>query len=511
MAITRIDSNIVGLRIAEETDLKTLPGSPTWYPFEPNSFSDFGGQIKTVARKPLSASRQNQKGTITDLEAAGGFEQDLTQDNLLRILQGFLFADAREKATTKPLNELISSGVPITAVDGTAETYAVDSDPSLGFLAGHLVYGSGFNVATNNGLHKIATVSASALTTTGLDDEASPPAAAKLQAVGYEFADGTIDLEMVGGLPRLVRKSGTFDLTTLGLVRGEWIFVGGDAAGTTFANNVGYARVNAIAATYIELDKVSWAPQAEVGTGKTLRIWFGTVVKNESEPSLVKRRSYHLERSTGSDDDGAMYEYLVGAIANQLGIAIKTADKATCDLSFVACEHEPRTGAEGVKAAGTRPAVVPADCFNTSSDVKRVKMSLVSATSATPAPIAAYASDFAISINNNVSADKAIGTLGAIGTSAGNFDVSGSGTFYFAGQGAAEAARQNSDVTFDIIFAKNNAGMVFDLPLVSIGNARLQIEPDRAIMLPIEMSAAESKFNHTLLVSHFKYLPTVAI
>lgn len=502
MAIKKIDSNATGLRFAEEVESKVLPGAPIWYPLEPNSYKDFGGQLSTVARNPINASRQRKKGTITDLDASGGFSQDLTQNNTTRLMQGIFFAKAREKGTTGSLH---AAGVVITGVSATQVTAAAGMDR---FKVGDLVLLSGFGVAGNNGLKMVTAAAAGAIDCAGLTEEAAPPAGAKVEVVGFQFDAGDLSIAMVGGLPRLTSAGGQ-DMTTLGLIPGEWVYLGGDGAGTRFTNNSGFARVNAVAAGYVEFDKTDWTPQVEAGGALTIRLFLGIVLKNESDPALIQRFTYQLERYLGKDDDGDMAEYLPGAVANEWTIDMKQADKITTDISFVATDNEQRTGLDGLKG-GTRPNVASGECFNTTSDFARIKLAKVNAADAAPVPLFAFATEMQLSVKNNVTPNKAIGTLGAFDVSAGTFEVGGKLTAYFSDVNAVKAVRENADVTIDIAIAKNNAGMVFDIPLIALGDGRLSIEQDKAVVLPLEMNAAESKFNHTLLVNVFPYLPTIA-
>lgn len=502
----KIDSNNTGLRIAEEECLKQLPVSPVWFPAEPNSYSDFGPSITTVARNPINPSRQRKKGVVTDLDATGGFNQDLTQDNTTRFLQGFFFADAREPFSTRPLN---GAAIPVTAVD-TTDGYAAAIGAGK-VVVGDIIQAIGFGSVANNGPKVVTAADADSVNAAGLVAEAAPPAGAMFHIVGKQLASGDISIVMNGGLVRLTSAANNMITLFPDLFPGRWLFIGGDGANSRFANNVGFARVSAIAAGYLEFDKVSWAaPVNEAGAGKTIQVFDGLVIRNEPDPLNIKRRTYQLERTLGQDADGTMAEYLVGAVANELTINMPQADKVNIDLGYVACDGTTRTGLEGLKA-GTRPNPEGSDtAFNTSNNFKRIKLSSVIPGVAAPAPLFAFATDLSLTINNNVSPNKAVGTLGAFDTSAGTFEVGGEITAYFASVAATRAVRNNADITIDIIMVKENAGLLFDVPLLSLGNGRLGIEQDQAVTVPLETNAAESVFGHTLLFQSFGYLPDVA-
>lgn len=519
-AINKIDSNITGLSFAEEVCLKQLPTTgvdgfdPTWYGLEPNSFSDFGGEIATVARAPIDPSRQNKKGTVTDLDASGGFNNDFVNDEALRrLLQGFFFADIRQKPTTKPMN---GAAIVMGAVTATDDKYATGATAVAFNVAGLIVNASGFAVAANNGLHVVVSADANDVTVAnGLVDEATPPAAAKLEVVGYEFDTAEAGITKTGNVLSLT-DSGN-GLAALGLIVGEWIYIGGDGAANadSFVNNKGYARIKSIAAGAIVLDDASFNGATETSTGKKIRIFFGSVLKNESTPALIKRRSYQFERTLGEGPTDAQAEYLEGAVANELTLNIPSAEKMTVDMSFVACDNTHKSGESGdeIKSAtlGTLVPAVGADAFNTTSDVYRMKMYIHDATNSNPESLFAFVTEGNISINNGVTPNKAVGTLGAIDTSAGNFVVGGSLTAYFSTIEAVRAVRNNADVGFNIIVAAENSGFAWDIPLLGLGGGRSTVEKDQPIMVPLEPNGAQNAAGYTLLFNYFPYLPTVAM
>lgn len=75
---------------------------------------------------------------------------------------------------------------------------------------------------------------------------------------------------------------------------------------------------------------------------------------------------------------------------------------------------------------------------------------------------------------------------------------------------AVNAVRNNESVSMDLVLVKDNIGIVWDIPLMTLGNGMVAVEQDQAITVPLDMMAAQSSFGHTLLYVNFPYLPNAA-
>lgn len=508
--LNKIDSNVTGLRYQEETSIGVANVANDWIPLEPNGYTDFGGELTTVARNPINPSRQRKKGVVTDLDASGGFGTDLTQTNMQDLLQGFFFASLANKG-----QEIV------TAVDvDTSNPDEYEVAATAGFFVGSLIKGKNFTNAANNAFNVVTAIvtDVSVEVADGvLIAEASPPADAEIVVVGFQGLGGDIDVDSTGSFPALTSTS--LDFTTLGLQVGEWIFVGGDQAALAFvaAANNGYKRIRTIAATRLEFDKSDSAMSTEASTTETIQLFFGRVLKNELGTGIV-RRTYQLERTLGAPDDAlpveVQAEYLVGAVPSEFSFNIPTADKLVTDLTFVAIDNEQIDGPTALKA-GARPSLVEADAFNTSSDFSRIKMNIHTDANEAPSALFAFLTELTLTINNTLSPNKAVGVLGAFEVTAGTFVVNGSMTAYFSNIAAVQAVRDNADVTIDFHLSKANAGISVDIPLLVLGDGRANIEQDQPITLPLSFDAAtgakiDTNLDHTILMVFFDFLPDAA-
>jgi hypothetical protein len=502
MMADKQDANQVGLYVSRETSNGVLAEPAIFREREPNSFDDFGTEYTLLARRPFSASRQRKKGGQVDQDSDGGWNEDFTQRGMNDTMEAFFFAAMRRKPTTFA-----------TAAVSASDDFTVAS--SVGFTVDTLVLASGYR--RNNGLHLVNAITDAThvSVTTALVDEATTKG--RLEVVGHQFPAGDMSLSLVGGVARLT--SASYNMTTFGLIPGEWVFVGDDGVTLHFDTTPGfYARIGVEGVTedYIEFDKTTRAiPEAgDAGADKTIRLFFGYLVKNEDDPDLIVKHTHTVERTLGKDANGYMSEVLSGFVLNEMTWNSPLSDKVNIDVTGVAMRGEKRKGDVGPLTRLGANTIVKAegdDLFNTSSNVFRLRLSILDQETLNPTPLFARVTDWNASINNNVSVNKAQGTMGGFDTTAGNFDLDAEFTAYFTTMDAAEAIEDNADVTFDAIYSKQNAAVIMDIPLVATGGGRLNVEMDAAIMLPLTIAGAESPFGYTALLNWLPYVPNVGI
>lgn len=507
----RADSNISETRYAEETAFGTVGGSEVWNLIEVNSFSEARGQYTKVARNPIASDRQRKKGVTTDLDVQAGFQSDLTQYNLADLFQGLFFADFRTKVEFGGAGQLVSvnGSNQFTAASGLT-AFAVDD---------LVVLRQGTQVAGNsNRVLRVTAATGTLLTVSQTLVAETLPAGATLVKVGVRTAAGDLDVDAAGAFP--VITSTTLNFVTLGLTPGEFIWIGGDDALTTFstaANNC-LARIRSVSANSITIDKASKGDMVtEANTLNTVELYVGRVLKNEQIEDQV-RRTYQIERQLGAPDDSLPSdiesEYFTGCVFNEAVFNMTSGEKITVDCKFIGADQELYDGATGPKA-GTRPDIENADAVNGASDLKIVRLSRVVAGDEDPDPLAAFFPSATVTVNNGVEPLKALTQLGAFDMSTGDFVVTASVQGYFTTNDAVAAVRDNDSLTFHVYSTRNSQGWVMDMPLVTAGDGSITIEKDKPMMLPLTLEAAsgeeiDSNLDHTLCMTWFDGLPLLA-
>lgn len=501
--VESITSNATGMFACEEVTPGVIPQDGVWTEKEPNSYANFGSELKTVQRMPINANRRNKKGTVVGFTAGAGYETDLTADNLRDDMQGFFFADLRRKSRIVA-SAVLNDGFTVPA-GGAA------------YVAGTLLTAVGSTIAGNNGMFKAAAGSgANKVAVAGLTAVAAQEVT--IRRVGIEFAAGDAAIVNEGGLPAL--ETAAFDMTTLGVIPGEIVYLGGDAAATTFGDaGRGWCRVKSVAANVMVFDKTDFAFAPNDGAGKTIRLFFGEVIRDE-DAALQKTRSYSIMRQLGRPDSDApnavQAEVVTRCVASKLSLKVPEEDKITADLSFMGGDvvYFKDLGTE--LAGADYVGVVEADAINSTGDMKRAVMTVYpDAPNSSPAPLLAVFNSFNLDFDNNIKENKAVTRLGTFVLSPGNFGVSGTFTGYFVTVEALKAVRNNADVSFMMAAYKGGKGVALDLPLLSLATKGLDVKMNEPVMIPIDTDAAtgrkyDANMAHTALMVFFDYLPEVA-
>lgn len=506
----RVLTNNFSLSYSIEASLGTLAGTPTWKTTEPNTVSEAGADIKTVAREPISPLRQRRKGTTVDLDSGIKVQFDLTMSHIEDFIEGFFFASAVNNSNQAPLrsgalfNSLAADDDPPPA--GTDSGYT-HSALSGAIAAGRLVYVRGFSNSTNNGMKEVktgSTTTATLITTALVDETPGNSANASLELAGVRGAVGDITLTVSGTTGTL--GATTLNFTTLNLTVGQIIHIGGLTTTNQFNNGKGYARITSIAAGALGLDKISSTLVTDTGAGKQIDILFSQFIRNVSSSNAsYLERSFQFELAYPNlqvPGPGDMYQYCKGNYASKLEFNLPLTDKASMNVEFIGTDTADPTTSRATNASTPR-GVTRSTAFSDSSDIVRLRIQSVAQSDVT-----SCFKDTKITIDNNVSAEKCLGTLGAVFMNVGNFNIDLDTTVLFTDPAIPIAIKANTTMTMDFVMKNGDGGFAIDIPSLTLQGGGKEFPINESIRIKVPGQAfADAVLGYSMSCSTFAAVP----
>lgn len=485
------NTNRVALGLVPEVTFGTTPATPAFESLRVTS-PNLTYTPRTITSNEIRADRQITDLILVGAENAGTIGFEVSFGALDTVIEALLFGTW----TNKPSKVNLTADSAITDAGTVANTYAVDAN-GTNFKLGHLTQASGFTNAANNQVFRVASSTGTTVvgTALGLTAETAPPAGATLRVVGFEGASGDITAVTAGGNGL---GSTALDFTTLGIVPGEWLKIGGAAAGQQFtgtAANNGRVRVQSVTATKIFLDVVPAGWAADAGAGKTIRVWMGDYCRNG-----VVQRSFTIERQY-QDHSPVDYEYFRGC---------EFADGTfQFDTQAIATFSSRVTGKDAVvqttRFAGATDVAAPTNpVLNTSSNVARIAEGGVVVAGPN------YVVNASIALNNNLRQQPAIGALGAVGIGVGEAGVTGRLNTYFGDATIYAKVLANTQTSFDICLVRsdtNGQSIHFDMPAAKFSAGAPAVPgKNQDIFADMQLAAfRHATLGYTLQVQRFHY------
>lgn len=505
--MARSQTNRFALAVAIEASTGVLPATPLWINLEPNTIGTYGGENTTTPRTPITPDRQNRKGTVTDRDSSVEWEGDTTKHHFLTFIEGFVFA---QRASSTVMERIQAGSDYDNLAAATATTMSHDALTSA-LIDNVLVFSRGFTNSGNNGLLEVTTGSTTTTTAfTGTAFTAETPATttgARIDVCGRRFTDLTWDdtAKTVG--------SAAQDLSTLGLTVGQHLRVGSDI--NAFTNGQVSGRITAITAALITLDKIE-----NLGTGtldgggnesaSSVDLLYGPYVRNVAiTDSDFLDQTYQFEAvyddlqdPTGTGDE---YEYSIGNQGNEMTVDMPGQDKSTISFSFIGTDSEDITT---TRKSNTANAVEPVQttAFNTSSDFARLNL-----WDSTESDLTSCFKTLTLTIGNEVSTEKCLGTLGAVFMNTGNFTVGIEAELLFTTSSVSQSIKDNDTVAFDVLLFNDDGALHLDIPSLTLGGGGKSFPVNESITISTTGTAFKDPvYDTSLAFTEFPYFPEVS-
>ena len=487
----RVLTNNVSMSYSIESALGVA--GTTWTLLEPNGINAFGSKITTTARDPISRLRQRRKGAVTDLDSDIEFEHDMTMAVVRDFIEGFCFASAVNKEVTR---------LSATAAETTGDTFtgmtALTAGQAAKLAADTLVWVKG-GVSANDGLKSVATDAAATDTSLAVNENLTDDTSAyTISFAGYRVAaaaTSTWTWDATNKIGTLASAGVGTALQARGLTVGQTAHIGsiasaGGAVQNAYENAAandmyGYARVKSISADAVVFDKVAAALQYTDATSPAtdVDVVFGEFIRNVAVGSsdyLERSFQFELESPNLGTGGASQYEYSKGNYCNTMKLSLPLTDKATITFGFTGTDTDVPTATQ---KTGADSAASPDEtaALSTTSDIARLRI--------LGTDEAGLSTDFKsldITLNNNVSPEKVLGTLGAKYMNTGNFEVDLDSKLLFTNPDVVAAIRNNETVGIETIVHNDDGVVAFDFPSQTLGDGARDFPVNESVQITVK-------------------------
>lgn len=511
--MSAVNTNFISIALAKETSFDVLPGSPTWKTRQPNGGIKYGNAIKTVPREPIESTRQDSKGILVGSDSSIEWDEDLTGQVLSDQMEALLMSEAVHSNLHFEGISVNSTGfiIPSATASQAAKLQWVTAGPKS------LVFSVGYANAANNGL-KVLTADTAATGTaiafSGAVAETAPTNAI-VDIAGVRAATGDLAITVSGSSVTLtsgnngVTGGDRVDFTTLGIKPGQFIHVGGLLAGNQFSAGYGMFRVLTIAAQTVTGDKPDTTLLTDAGASETVDLLFGRFIRpvrvsDASDDTRFVEQYFRGELASpnlggvGTDE----YEYARGMLLNTIAFTLPLEDKVTLKSTYVAKTVDDPTPTRATNAASAlAPLLIQG--FGTAREIGTLRLSNLTAANT-------GFTNLTVTVSNNATPAKVLGTLGAHSIDVGRLKVNFTGKVLFTDKEILSAINSNDTLTFDFKVKNAEACAVVDFPALTLGNGARDFPANKKVEVNLDGTAfldRSSVLQHSMGVSLFPVLP----
>jgi hypothetical protein len=503
MANTPSETNNTTVAVAVMSAQGTLGGSPEWRTQLVTAIPDPTVQTTGASHDTIGPDNQYEAEAVVSATAAPKLAMGAHGESIDTFLEG-----AARCVFSGPISLRTTATRPTSA---TSVHYVFPLGTAL--KVNDLIWVSGCAIAANNGLKVVSGVPSTTVIPTTPAPQAEAFTAVQnvtIEVCGFQFAAGDLTLTTSGSVTTI--GATVKDLTQLGLVSGQPIFIGSDAAaGYAYATAADYGPAyltsTPVAGSFTCAAMFGQTFVTDAGAGKTMRLHFGQQLRVSPKTAAnYVERFYQIE--TGIENLGTV-DATAWIYSENVGIDKFTLSAPAQALVTLAVDTKA-TDATKVLAqrtnASTPTVPVRTIPFSTANSDFTGTINLTSS----GARLTGYINAVNLVIEDQATDNPAHGQQTSAFTSFGKVRVKAEVTAFLTEAGAIDAARANSEVNANWWMRNAEGAYAFFIPSARIGNGATSFAKNQVATIDLPTTAnKDSSWSTSLIVSKMPGCPAL--